>query len=171
MRWYNFYIINYRRFIYNNQIFNVVNAVECNGPYDVPCLALNLSPAPPLEGNVFVVDQVKGAEIYQRKLDKLVNAAQQSSSRWKDVVIFKEKFAQFDYSYALNSHKAQGRTFNEVVVFEHEILNIRKTSLKAKLQAMYVACTRAKKRVYIYNKNYRVDQSKLPEFVKEELNL
>lgn len=157
--------------IYNNQIFYIQGMEKINGPSDIPCLSLKLSPEPPIRGNVFVVDNELGWGLYQDKLTELRSAAKKDSYRWRDFINFKEQFAYFDYSYALNSHKAQGRTFTDVLVFEDEILSIKKTSLKAKLQAMYVACTRAQRRVYIYNKNYRVDQSQLPKEVRKELGI
>ena len=106
--------------IYNNQIFYVLSMEPCRGPYDIPCLALKLSPDPKLATNVFVVDKNHGLIPYLNKLHELKEAATRQNYRWKDYFNFKEQFAYFDYSYALNSHKSQGRTFDNVLIFEHE---------------------------------------------------
>lgn len=50
-------------------------------------------------------------------------------------------------------------------------MSATKNSLKGKLQALYVACTRASRRVYIYNRNYSVDQSELPDEIRKELGI
>ena len=76
-----------------------------------------------------------------------------------------------DYNYAQNAYRAQSRTYTDVIVFENDIISIKRNTLKAKLQALYVNCTRAKRRVYIYNKKYRVNQSKLPQSLREELGI
>ncbi len=157
--------------IYNNQTFRIKSFTECIGPSDVPCLALALDPDPGMTTNIFVIDTKKGLGAYYAKLNKLEAEADRHRYKNKAVLAFKEQFAHFSYSYALNSHKSQGRTFKDVMVFEHEILNIKRTSLKAKLQAMYVACTRAKRRVFIVNKAYRVDQSGLPDSLRKQLNI
>ncbi len=39
------------------------------------------------------------------------------------------------------------------------------------LQSLYVACTRAKEIVFIYNKDYPVDNSELPEKIRKKYNL
>ena len=159
--------------IYNNQGFKVKGVMEVVGPHDVNCLAMNLSPEVrlPVGASVYALDWEKGRHSYFEILNELRRNAKVDGKQWPQYYDFKAKFCEFDYGYALNSHKSQGRTFTDVIVFENDIFSVKKNSFKNKLQSFYVACTRAKRRVYIYNNKYRVDQSDLPDFVKEELGL
>jgi ATP-dependent exoDNAse (exonuclease V) beta subunit len=52
---------------------------------------------------------------------------------------------------------------------ERDIFDVKKTNLKSKLQSLYVACTRARKRVYIYNGRSKVDNSLLPAEILKEI--
>jgi ATP-dependent exoDNAse (exonuclease V) beta subunit len=58
-----------------------------------------------------------------------------------------------------------------VIVFEDDITSVTKNRIKNKLQSLYVACTRAKNRIYIYHKKYKVSQKELPDNIKQELGL
>ena len=62
-------------------------------------------------------------------------------------------------------------SYKDVIVFEKDILEVNKINTKVKLQSLYVACTRAQRRVYIYNSKYKVDQSLVPEHIREELGI
>lgn len=55
----------------------------------------------------------------------------------------KRKFAPVDYSYAVSSHKAQGATFNTVIVDEGDIMSVSLISNRMKSHSMYVAISRA----------------------------
>jgi ATP-dependent exoDNAse (exonuclease V) alpha subunit len=68
-------------------------------------------------------------------------------------------FAYFNYSYAA-SHKAQGSTINHVFIIEDDILEVKLTTTKEKLQSINVGISRASYRAYIYNKIYK-DNSNL----------
>jgi hypothetical protein len=69
-------------------------------------------------------------------------------------------FAYFNYSYAASIHKAQS-TINHVFIIEDDILEVKLTTTKEKLQSINVGISRASYRAYIYNKIYKVDNSNL----------
>jgi hypothetical protein len=61
---------------------------------------------------------------------------------WRDVFAFKESFAYFNYSYAASIHKAQGSTINHVFIIEDDILEVKLTTTKEKLQSINVGISR-----------------------------
>jgi ATP-dependent exoDNAse (exonuclease V) alpha subunit len=65
------------------------------------------------------------------------------------------------HSYAASIHKAQGSTINHVFIIEDDILEVKLTTTKEKLQSINVGISRASYRAYIYNKIYKVDNSNL----------
>lgn len=167
------YTVDNRTVIHNNQMFQVDGMLPVEGPDGVPSISLNLSPEVHLpEGeDLQVIDWENGRYIFFARNNALKLNAKEDGRQWRQYYDFRAQWAWFDYAYGLTVHKSQGRTFNDVVVFESDIFRIKAIGLKEKLQALYVACTRAKRRVYIYNKNFRCDQSKLPEWLREELGI
>jgi hypothetical protein len=159
--------------IHNNAIFRVEEYKPITGPRNIASYAMLLNPQPTMKNNreIIVLDWDKGRHDYFDILNPLKIKAQNNGRQWPNYYKFKEQWAWFSYAYCQSSHKSQGRTYEDVIVFENDIMSVKKNSLKAKLQAMYVACTRAKRRVYIYNNKYRVDQSGIPKNVREELGL
>jgi superfamily I DNA/RNA helicase len=73
---------------------------------------------------------------------------------WHRYYAFTEQFAVFDYCYAVNLYKAQGQTLNNVYVCEGEVMSVKPLTWKQKFQALYVAMTRAKEKLFIYNKEF-----------------
>lgn len=63
---------------------------------------------------------------------------------WIDFYKKKNRFAPVDYAYAITAHKAQGSTYDVVLVAEHDVMCIGVISNKAKSKAIYTAITRAK---------------------------
>ena len=61
----------------------------------------------------------------------------------------KNRFANVDYGYTLTSHKAQGSTYDTVIVVEDDILDVSVINNIVKSQSMYVAITRASNKAYI----------------------
>lgn len=61
----------------------------------------------------------------------------------------RNRFANIDYAYTLTSHKAQGSTYNTVVVVEDDILEVSLIDNIEKSQSLYVAITRASDKVHI----------------------
>lgn len=66
------------------------------------------------------------------------------SNAWRKFYDEKNMFASIDYGYAITSHKAQGSTYDVVLVAEADIMGVQATSEKAKSQSIYTAITRAK---------------------------
>lgn len=59
----------------------------------------------------------------------------------------KDRFAKIDYAYFITSHKSQGSTYDEVLVYEDDIMGVSKITNKEKSQSMYTAITRARNKV------------------------
>lgn len=55
----------------------------------------------------------------------------------------KDRYAPLEHAYAITSHKAQGSTYNCVIVNETDIMSVTKISNQEKSQSMYVAVSRA----------------------------
>ena len=163
----------YKDLIHNNQTLRVIDFMPAEGPSNIACVALLLDPMPDMkEGQqILVVDDVLGQPKYQAILKNLKNNAKADGKQWPIYYNFMQQFALFEHALAQNVHRAQGSTYNNVIVFENDIISITKNTTKSKLQSLYVACTRAKKRVYIYNKKYKVDQSLVPKNIMDELKL
>lgn len=75
---------------------------------------------------------------------ELLNQAQKDKKLWGYLYSFRERWADISYTYAMSTHKAQGQTLQNVLVNANDILAVRKTDIKTKLQSLYVATTRAK---------------------------
>jgi ATP-dependent exoDNAse (exonuclease V) alpha subunit len=103
----------------------------------------------------------EGEDRYSNTLKRLTGLAKENTQLWRDVFAFKESFAYFNYSYAASIHKAQGSTINHVFIIEDDILEVKLTTTKEKLQSINVGISRASYRAYIYNKIYKVDNSNL----------
>jgi len=137
--------------INNGDIFRILKAELVKGPENVPCYLLKLS-SDKITYPVLVVSQ-EGRELYDKVLEMYKSEAI-GSKNWKKYKEFTSQYANFDYSYAVNTHKVQGSTIENVYVMEDEIMSVKPTSAKEKFQSMYVAVTRARHRVYIYNKKF-----------------
>ena len=125
----------------------------------VPCINLILEPRPHYPSNVLTPSIAEnGLKIYQEKLDAITFRCQQTK-QWTDYHAFKGQFSWWDYTYAQNLYLAQGKTYNSVFVVESEIQGVKPLQVKQRLQALYVGLSRAKERLYIYNKKYSADGS------------
>lgn len=94
----------------------------------------------------------------QERIDALADA-------WS----LKKKYAPLEYAYAITSHKAQGSTYNTVIVDERDILSVRMISNKSKSQSMYTAITRASKSCIVLD-GQQTDESLLRAAVEHSLN-
>lgn len=79
---------------------------------------------------------------FKRSLNKLAEAKQ-----WQEFWSLKQCFASVNYSYALTIHKAQGSTFQNVFVDLPDTM--RNRNVRERNQLLYVAVTRAAKRLFI----------------------
>jgi ATP-dependent exoDNAse (exonuclease V) alpha subunit len=101
----------------------------------------------------------EGEDRYSNTL-KTYRPCKENTQLWRDICI-QRVFAYFNYSYAASIHKAQGSTINHVFIIEDDILEVKLTTTKEKLQSINVGISRASYRAYIYNKIYKVDNSNL----------
>tara|TARA_R110000796_G_scaffold177590_4_gene294428 strand:+ start:975 stop:2510 length:1536 start_codon:yes stop_codon:yes gene_type:complete len=134
----------------------------------VPSFAIEFNGMQKNKAPIHCVADGDGMDSYNAVSAMLKANAQEDKFQWKYVYDFKDQFAWFSYGYAISSHKSQGRTYNNVIIFEDDIFNVKKASIKNKLQSLYVACTRAKTRVFIFNKNKRIDNSGVPQDLRDE---
>ena len=157
--------------VINNGKSLTVDTVKETVHYDVDCYEITFKGNHIKHKSPIHVVRSHAMHQYNAKFAELKEIAKGDRFQWKYVYEYKDKFAWFDYGYTCSSHKSQGRTYQNAIVFEDDIFKVRKADIKNKLQSLYVSCTRAKQIVFIFNKNYRVDQSELPESVIKEFNL
>ncbi|WP_299411524.1 AAA family ATPase [Acaryochloris sp. IP29b_bin.148] len=80
---------------------------------------------------------------FQQELRRLAEGKQ-----WQDFWLLKQqRFANLNYSYALTVHKSQGSTFQNVFVDLPNLM--RNRNIRERNQLLYVAVTRAAKRLFI----------------------
>lgn len=80
---------------------------------------------------------------FQQELKRLAEGKQ-----WQDFWLLKQqRFANLNYSYALTVHKSQGSTFQNVFVDLPNLM--RNSNIRERNQLLYVAVTRAAKRLFI----------------------
>lgn len=155
---------NYRPFneaeplIHNGKVLRVHSFVEDEGPYEIPCLKMKFKNFnSDLYPSVYVVSTAKGGigtKKYEAKLRQLKYAASKDPEALKAYKEFVDQFAYFDYAYAVNLYRAQGSTIENAYVFEGEVMNVKPLTWKQKFQALYVAVTRPRKNLVIYNKDF-----------------
>lgn len=149
----------------NGEVFTVRGVSYFKGPYELPCVNLDI-------GEDFIhalpVVTEEGKIIYDKMFSRMVKMAENDPSLWGRVKEFENSFAKFDYAYAVSTHKSQGSTIKHVFVLEGDILSVKPTTLKEKLQSLYVGISRASYRSYIFNKMFKVDNT---DISKEKLML
>lgn len=143
--------------ITNGQIFKVESIKEVEGPFGIPCVSLAFQGVK-FNFTVYVVS-TEGRDTFEKIEDKIKKMALADKSRWAQLREFRESFAHFSYAYAVSSHKVQGSTIQHAFVLEGDILEVKPTTLKAKLQSLYTSISRAAYRVYIFNKRFKVDNT------------
>lgn len=80
---------------------------------------------------------------FQKELKRLAEGKQ-----WQDFWLLKQqRFANLNYSYALTVHKSQGSTFQNVFVDLPNLM--RNSNIRERNQLLYVAVTRAAKRLFV----------------------
>jgi len=142
--------------IHNGKILRVEGSKAITGPYKIPCMSLKFKDFNPIDDKLIPVVQDSDYAInrYNSIKEELLSKAKRDPRQWPTYYKFLDSFAYFDYGYAQNLYRAQGQTINNVYIMEGEVMNIKPLTLKQKFQALYVAVTRAKDNVYIYNKSY-----------------
>ena len=148
--------------LYNGQVLKVRSFIPISGPEGIPCILVYFTNfAYSIDHPVIVVDRgMEGQLAYNSILSsKLLEAKSMTDVKlareaWKRYYAFIESFAKFDYGYSVNLYKAQGQTLNNVYVCEGEVMDVKPLTWKQKFQALYVAMTRAKEKLYIYNKEF-----------------
>lgn len=148
-----------KQVIMNGELFKIREVWQVTGPYDIPCMDLRFDDRN-FDVPIYAVS-TEGEEKYNNTLKRLTGLAKENGKLWRDVFEFKESFAYFNYSYAASIHKAQGSSINHVFIIEDDILDVKLTTTKEKLQSMYVAVSRASYRAYIYNKTFKVNNKSL----------
>jgi nucleoside-triphosphatase THEP1 len=148
--------------LYNGQILRVASYIPVVGPEGIPCVLPKFTNFSNIHGHpIYIVDHSFEAQMQYNKIRDLKQqeAKQQTNPKLRMEAFdryhyFLDSFAYFDYAYSVNLYKAQGQTLNNVYVFEGEIMDVKPLTWKQKFQALYVAMTRAKEKLYIYNKEF-----------------
>jgi hypothetical protein len=153
--------------INNGELFIVKDTTDTLGPYDIPCKIMHFKNKSYSPHQIITV-ATEGQAKYDKILAELVAKAKKNPQGWAAVYKFKESFAYFRFAYAASIHKAQGSSIAHVFIMEDDIYATRTTTTKEKLQSLYVGISRASYRVYIYNKDFPVNNKGL---IKEHLIL
>lgn len=149
--------------LYNGQLLIVDSYCNSIGPEGVPCVLMKFKNFSNTNGiPIYTVsDTDEGRLAYNKIKTKLFQEAKRpqknvslTSDAWARYYSFIDSFAYFDYAYAVNAYKSQGQTIDNVYVCEGEMMGIQPLTWKQKFQALYVAMTRAKEKLYIYNKEF-----------------
>lgn len=114
------------------------------GDFKVWELDVMMKSGEPLTLHVLHEDSVAD---YHRQLDQLAQVARENKREWGTFWSFKEAFNSVKYSHAITSHRSQGSSYGTVFVDRGDIL-ANPNSGEA-LQALYVACSRAKKNLIL----------------------
>lgn len=141
---------------------------------------LTIKSADGMEFNIRVNDESLDFKAFQAAQKSLYNYYSKlprgEADRVKKTMYEKNKtaFRSVEYGYALTSHKAQGSEFNNVYVFKNDILS-NGTSTKSKNQALYVALSRAKKKLTVikdvFNPDDYLDLETFSPATEKELSL
>lgn len=148
-----------RPIVHNRETYKVREYREGRMKDGIPCIELILDPQPHGSAPIVTPSLLNGGiELYYEKLNEIKEKCKQTK-QWKPLHMFKSQFSWWDYTYAQNLYLAQGKTYNSVFVVESEIQDVKPLKMKQRLQALYVGLSRAKERLYIYNKKYKADGS------------
>jgi len=160
----------------NNKTYTVKEFIKSTHKSGVKTIKLDLLPALDIpEGHYIETIDKSDSTVYDGMLGRMTTTAEESNTRgaWEHVHDYTGSWAQFSYSYGITIHKSQGKTYNNALVFESDIMDLDQSLVKmtAKLQALYVACTRARKIVFIYNKSFKAIQTELPADIRLKYGL
>ena len=114
-----------------------ITVVEHEG---VQCYSLDIGKHKPL-----MVVHPSGEEAYKKELGALLADAQENKQLWYRYFGYKELFADVSYAYAINTHKSQGSTYDNVFCDVGDITSVARICQKERLQSLYVAATRPAK--------------------------
>ena len=148
-----------RTVLTNGEVLTIESVKKVLGFENMPCMEIRFVEKSH-EDYVTVVDD-PGLTAYGNIVKRLIKIAKSEPAYWKKLKEFKEEFAYLDYAYAVSSHKAQGATIKHTFVMEEDILTVKPTTLKEKLQSLYVSLSRASFRLYVLNNKFNVNQKNL----------
>ena len=120
--------------------------------FEIPVYLLSAEDVSGIEfSNIYVLQDEQNID-YLYILNTLHQQAKYrgQSTYWEAYHGFKQQFVKFNYSYASHTHVVQGTTYNNVYVNMKDIFSVKPTNLREKLQSLYTAITRARKKVVIY---------------------
>jgi hypothetical protein len=69
--------------------------------------------------------------------------------KWAAFYHFSDFFFKMNYAYGVNSHRAQGSTYNDVFVNVDDIMSVTKNTSLEKLQSLYVSLTRPTNKAFL----------------------
>ena len=137
----------------NGDTFKVTGVKDVFDNYNIACHILQVNVSLPFPILVVADEGIQAFE----EIAAYKAAEAKASKDWFKYNSFINNYAVFKYSYAVSVHKAQGSSIKNVYILEDEIMKVKPTTAKEKFQSLYVAITRARHRVYIHNKNKKVN--------------
>lgn len=80
-------------------------------------------------------------------VDQFIFSKEEVINAWKEVDSFKKEFADFKYNHALTVHKSQGSTYQNVFIYEYDIMH--NPCIEERNRILYTAITRASDKIFI----------------------
>lgn len=104
--------------------------------------------------NVDVLSETSKKDYGYFVAEKFIKCREMPKGRGRNLTLkkawsYKQRFADIDFGYCLTSHKAQGSTYDTVIVVEDDILSVNPITDIEKSQSLYVAISRASNKVYV----------------------
>jgi exodeoxyribonuclease-5 len=101
------------------------------------------------DGSEKTVHMVADVDEFQKAIARIKDEAEKSRFRWKHLHEFQQSYAKLQSIYSLTVHTSQGGTFGSVFVDLPDIRRREQTNLLEAQQMLYVAATRASKRLVV----------------------
>jgi hypothetical protein len=117
------------------------------GHYDFKCMKDTLSNDATKSNNAIVIQHKGYSPAGWAKAHEKEPLARQRAKAWRDFLSFNDCVVCLDFPYAMTVHKSQGSTYENVFVDTQDIGQLANTNWALYLKLMYVALSRASKRV------------------------
>lgn len=126
---------------------NSINLAVSFGHYNYKC-DLETFKSGAAMVNKEIEDGFKAQAAYWAKNNETHPLARRRSRAWRDFLSFNDCVVCLDFAHAMTVHKSQGSTFDNVLVDTDDLFICAKTNFTMYCKLMYVAFSRARKKVF-----------------------
>lgn len=116
--------------------------------------------------NIYKQDKVNQAGLFKTRNLIKEKYKKQLKDSWEE----KKRFPNIDYAYSISTHKAQGSTYETVIVHEQDIMNVSLINNKQKSQSIYTALTRGKNMCIVISTNRIYNDINVSDLNLTEIN-